>query len=254
MNEPINNPLPDAQPPQAAMAQGFVFPKASEILNHSWGLFKSRYKTLVYISLAPISAVFLGGLVAGVLAAMQKDHNLAFTLFICGLILLFIFLSLWGFCALIHNVMDEQQDIGFRESYTRSSHDIWPLILAGLLTGLAVFGGMLLLIVPGIIFGFWFSQTYYVVISEKLGAVEAMKKSKAYVQGNIKHIFLKGLYIGFIGAIIGIIISIIFGTLDKILKITLLYPITNLAFQILWYPLATVYAYKVFTYLKASKS
>jgi uncharacterized membrane protein len=54
---------------------------------------------------------------------------------------------------------------------------------ASLLTGILVFFGTLLLIIPGIIFAVWYLFTIYIVIFEKKDATEAMQSSKALVVG-----------------------------------------------------------------------
>lgn len=72
---------------------------------------------------------------------------------------------------------------------------IWTLLGASVLIGLAVFGGLLLFIVPGIIFGLWFCFTYFVIMDENLGAVAAMKRSKELAKGHLIEI-LGALFAG----------------------------------------------------------
>lgn len=58
------------------------------------------------------------------------------------------------------------------------------LVVAGTLTILAVYGGMLLLIVPGIMWGLAFSLSTAVVMAEPLGAVASMKRSAGLAKGS----------------------------------------------------------------------
>jgi hypothetical protein len=58
------------------------------------------------------------------------------------------------------------------------------LVGAGTLTILATYGGMLLLIVPGIVWGLSFSLSTAVVMAEPLGAVASMKRSAALAKGS----------------------------------------------------------------------
>jgi hypothetical protein len=58
------------------------------------------------------------------------------------------------------------------------------LLGAGTLTILATYGGMLLLIVPGIMWGLAFSLSTAVVMAEPLGAVASMKRSAALAKGS----------------------------------------------------------------------
>ena len=59
----------------------------------------------------------------------------------------------------------------------------WKFLGATLLTGLAIIGGMLLLIVPGIIFMLMFMFVMFIVIDRGLGPVVAMKESARITRG-----------------------------------------------------------------------
>lgn len=88
---------------------------------------------------------------------------------------------------------------------------IWPKLLtllgAGILVTLAVYAGILLLVVPGIIFGLWFALTTPAIIAEDLKATEGMKRSKRLAKGNLGKIFAVGFLAGLISGIINFIIS-----------------------------------------------
>lgn len=60
----------------------------------------------------------------------------------------------------------------------------WPsFLIAHICSGLLIFVGFILLIVPGIILAVWFSLISYVVVVEKAGPIEALKRSKNLVKG-----------------------------------------------------------------------
>lgn len=58
-------------------------------------------------------------------------------------------------------------------------------LVASILVVLAITGGLILLVVPGIIFGLWFSLTFYAMYDEDLDAIAAMKRSKELVSGHL---------------------------------------------------------------------
>lgn len=68
-----------------------------------------------------------------------------------------------------------------------------PFVLRSLgisiLTSLAVVGGFLLFVIPGFIFMAWFSLGMYVLVTENLGVVESMKRSKVLVRGRVWEIW-----------------------------------------------------------------
>jgi hypothetical protein len=70
---------------------------------------------------------------------------------------------------------------------------VWPkfltLILAGIFVVLVVYLGLLLLVVPGIIFSLWFALTTPAIVVENLKAIKGMERSKALASGNLGKIF-----------------------------------------------------------------
>jgi uncharacterized membrane protein len=70
-----------------------------------------------------------------------------------------------------------------------------PLVI-NILVGIAVFIGLLFLIVPGIVIGLGLSMSYFIVgDNPKIDGVEAMKQSWAMMRGNKTRLF--GLYLQF---------------------------------------------------------
>lgn len=60
---------------------------------------------------------------------------------------------------------------------------VFRYIVTMLLTGVIIFVGFVLLIVPGIIFAIWFSQVSYVFVTEDVSYMRALEKSREYVRG-----------------------------------------------------------------------
>jgi uncharacterized membrane protein len=63
-------------------------------------------------------------------------------------------------------------------------HPYWSYLAATLLVGLAILLGLVLLIVPGIIFGLMFMFTSFIVIDRGFGPIDAMKESKRITSGH----------------------------------------------------------------------
>ena len=95
----------------------------------------------------------------------------------------------------------------------------WNAVLAGFLVAVIVLFGLLLLIVPGIIFGckLWF--TPYLVVDRKMSAIEAMKESWRMTTGHAWKVFFVGVlgipitFAGILCLIVGVIISVMWITL-----------------------------------------
>lgn len=61
---------------------------------------------------------------------------------------------------------------------------IGPILVAGVLALLATYAGLLLLVVPGVIFGLMFSLAVPVVMAESLGPVKALGRSRALTKSH----------------------------------------------------------------------
>lgn len=77
-------------------------------------------------------------------------------------------------------------------------------IFSSILYGLIVLVGLLLFIVPGIIWGIKYSFYRYLIIDQKLGPIEALKKSGEITMGSKWNLFLFGILLGLIN-VVGVI-------------------------------------------------
>lgn len=96
------------------------------------------------------------------------------------------------------------QKTTLKAALQRSPHFALSFIVLGILTVLAVLGGLLLLIVPGIIFLAWFSMAAYVLVEEDISAIESMKRSKQLVKGRVVEalgVILFGSALGILGIV-----------------------------------------------------
>jgi uncharacterized membrane protein len=90
----------------------------------------------------------------------------------------------------------------------------WNSVLASLLVSVIVLGGLILLIVPGIIFACKLAFTPYLVVDRKMEVIAAIKESWRMTNGHALDIFLMGLLsivialAGILALGVGIIISI----------------------------------------------
>jgi hypothetical protein len=94
-----------------------------------------------------------------------------------------------------------EKPISVGESYKRTFQRLLPLIGTWLLVSLAIMGGSLLCLVPGILAAFWFSLATQVVVIEGMGGIAAMKRSKQLIAGQIGTLFVLGLLVGVINGI-----------------------------------------------------
>lgn len=162
---------------------------ATDIITKSWELYRKHWRQLgVYLLLLFIPTLFIFALSA--LGTRLNDFFPSSTV-ITNIILLIIFVAslvfnLWTYITLLHatkSLLLEQTAPDWKLSFNSTSHLIGPFIYTSILTALAVLGGTLLLIIPGIIFSVWYSFVTLVVVVEGKTGIKAMRLSKNLVAG-----------------------------------------------------------------------
>jgi hypothetical protein len=120
------------------------------------------------------------------------------------------------------------------------------LIGAGFLVVLIFYLGLLLLIVPGIIFALWFALTTPAIVIEDLKAIKGMSRSKNLASGNLGKIFSVGFLVLLISWVISMpfsfagsfLASILFS--GNIMIMTFVNQLVSLVGQILIVPIGAI--------------
>lgn len=119
-----------------------------------------------------------------------------------------------------------REKIEIKDMFAVFERNYWNAVIASLVTTIIVVIGLFMILVPGIIFACRLAFVPYLVIDEKMEAMEALKASWAMTKGNGWTIFFMGLLAFFI--IIAGLIVLIFGVLISAMWI-------YAAFAILYY-------------------
>lgn len=100
-------------------------------------------------------------------------------------ILIVLYLSILGSIAKIIGAAKriKGEEITVIECYRQAFSKFWSYIWVELLAVLVVLGGIILLIVPGMIFAIWFAFVGYVVVLENIKGKKALSFSKRIVRG-----------------------------------------------------------------------
>jgi hypothetical protein len=205
--------------------QGGIPPKAlGEILSAAFNIYKANASKLllivavVVVPLSFISALFSGVVFAGtkhpVIGTDRVVIDRSFGLFLAAALVTAI-ISIIISAALQAAILRAaaQATIGDpvdpEESYRFGFKRLGSVFLVSVLVGLAVAGGFILLIIPGVIFLVLFSVSVPVLIVENRRGREAMKRSWHLAKGHFWHALGVIVIAGLIaGAISGIISSI----------------------------------------------
>lgn len=161
---------------------------AKDLLLKSIDLYRKHLgRYLTYSALMAIPAILLSiaGASVGILMVVTKS-------FFTGLIIFVVFaiiFSLLGFLlslAFLRTVADDYMSkpmVSIMNAAKQAVPMIIPAILVSILTSLAIFCGMILLFIPGIIFIIWFTFSLHALILDDKHSVDALKYSRSLVSG-----------------------------------------------------------------------
>ncbi|MBD3311075.1 MAG: hypothetical protein GF349_01080 [Candidatus Magasanikbacteria bacterium] len=175
---------------------------AGNIISESIKLYRDNAKLfLQYMGL-----LFIPAAITSVLALFGNNGAMVFINLLVAIAAAVV--SIWISIAFIRAVVDRYQNKkagAIQPELQKATEMILPVVLVSILTGLAVLGGLILLIIPGIIFAVWFAFSYYIVILDNKKGTEALKASKQMVQGRWFGVFWRLLAPGIVFALLGFI-------------------------------------------------
>jgi hypothetical protein len=102
-----------------------------------------------------------------------------------------------------------KEPLDFRKTYAFAWKNLWKFSILVTLVFLATFGGVLLLIIPGIIFGVWLSFSNFVFIDKGLGVKASMGKSRELIKGRFWAVLYRLLVFGLFSGLAGAVVSAI---------------------------------------------
>src|SRR3990167_5963268 len=151
--------------------------RAGEIITKSFTLYSdNRRLFLRYVGVMFIPYFFLM-LTAVALQALQfgtftfMANKWAGLAFFAALGIIFAIASLWAWITLMRVIASRYNETtphSLRDELRTAKSFIVPTIVVGILTALIVFGGILLLIIPGIIFAIWLAFSVQAVIFDNI--------------------------------------------------------------------------------------
>ena len=227
-----------------------------ELLNRTWQIYRTKIKVLLGIMAIPLFFIliftFIGfiPLLFGFFLSLKLRSALFFLGFIV-IVLIFGFLSYiiptWLQLALIYITKERDKEIGVKESLIRVKNKIIPSLWIEILYGLIVIVGLILLVIPGIIFSVWYFFAIYILASEGLRGRKALSRSKELVSGN----FGKVLWRLFIVIIIAVAGNYLFNFL--IINILQAPSFLEDIFGLVMFPFFIIYCFLLYENLKNLK-
>ena len=130
-------------------------------------------------------------------------------------------------------------------TFKKAFHYFFPLLWAAILTGLVVFGGFALLIVPGIMLSILVYVSPAIVVHENLRGVQALQKSWHYISGRKWKVFLRLVVFSVVAIIATLAFQVLFGFVSSYLA--------TFAINVLVIPFAYVFVQYLYADLAKSR-
>ena len=174
-----------------------------DVINETFSVYGANFGPLIGSALVVFIVV---GIIAGILDAIG-----GVILGILSTIVLLAGEALYaGFVVkLVEDVRDGRRDLTMGDLFSAAAPSILPLIAFGILFGLGVFAGLILFVIPGLIFLTMWSVGAPAIVAEGAGPIEAFGRSWRLVRGNGWSVFGSLLLILIIVAVVRLVLLII---------------------------------------------
>lgn len=187
-----------------------------ECLSFAWSTFKSRPWIFVQAGLLLFLVNIAVNLVQTLLESGAKSSGEVAVL-VLGILsavigMIVSFLVSMGETAFFLRAHDATNEVSVKDLW--HPRPFWKFVGTTLLAGVIILIGLVLLIVPGIIAGIMLMFVGYAVIEEKLGPIDALKKSVALTKGNRWKLFQLALLtlglniLGFLALLVGLFVTV----------------------------------------------
>jgi len=231
-----------------------------QLFSETWKFFQENFNKLFLITLVMMSPSIIMQLIQIILASFldnttdvnQALANLYPLDIVVPLVMLVLFLfsivaGVWGTIALITYIQEKDPKLSIHEAFNKNAGLFWSYLWASIIVGVLVLLGTLALLIPGIYLAIAYTLFNYILVSEKLPARQAVKKSRLLVKDywwDVLGRFLVLLII-FIAAAILLSVTV---ALSKII-----YSFVIIILSLLATPFMTVYFFNVYQNLKKIK-
>ncbi|MEP6910386.1 MAG: hypothetical protein ABI896_08155 [Actinomycetota bacterium] len=150
----------------------------SGVIGEGWKLYKAHWRHLITFSFV----IYAGVAALGALLTAGLTWLGALIAAIISFIAFF-----WLQAALVKavdDVRDGRADFSLGETFSQARQHLGSVVVASILAALAIFIGLILLIVPGLVLMTWWAVIIPVIVLENRSAGEAFTRSRELVKGH----------------------------------------------------------------------
>ena len=253
-----------------------IFPGGWQLIGQSWQQFKAKWKDfikpylflliplVILIAVLAAYAVFRfvfdqSGLGAsGAMSIVNVVLGLLGILALVAVIVLSLLLPLVYFFLIKH--LEEKEEHTVKQLFKKASKNFWPYLFILILSALVILGGIILLIIPGIMFAVWYSMAVLVFVFEGVRGWAALKRSRQLVKHYAWTIFARLLVFQVFILVLSLPNYILQATIAYLpSQIVLLWTliiivgIYSLVINFIIFPLSCIYSYHIYNNLRRIK-
>jgi uncharacterized membrane protein len=186
--------------------------KPTEYIKEAWAIYTKKENFIFFARIMAVLVIVptVIGFVTGYFypADYMKNGDFSNTPMLIGFIiatLLSVFVALWSqtsqYFAILQMGTDEKKvfNLGFK--------NMGRLFLASLVIGVMVFFGVILLVIPGIILGVWFSFSVFLVLDKNMKIKDALKTSKQMAKGNFWKVLGRSFVFGLFSLVVSMVLT-----------------------------------------------
>ena len=170
----------------------------SEIIVQSFKFYKNNWRHLIpYMVLSFLPTIILeclgimGIYIYALIPSLTITHEIVILLVLAATFVFDIWISVAFTRAAKTLLQNEPGGDSWQTLFNNSSQTIWPAFYTSMLTALAVLLGLILFVVPGVIFTIWYGFAFNAVALENKSGMAALSYSKQLVVGRWWPIFIR---------------------------------------------------------------
>jgi len=208
-------------------------PGVSILFRDSWDLYKSRFRIFTSILILPVAFILVAAILGNALLS---------SIFAVVSVIFFIV----AYPAIIYSITNENQS-DVKTSYGVGFGKLFPYLWLAILTNLVVIGGLIMGVIPGLMFSFWFIFSVFILFVEDKRGLEALLKSKEYVRGYFWPVLGRIILLVLCVVVIAMMLSLVIGE-DKRSE-----DVLNAVLQLFVMPFFISYSFNIYRGLQALK-
>lgn len=185
----------------------------AEVFAEAWKLYTRFAGRLILV------AAIVYGFLSLVSAAIGPTRNPWLIAVEVALNVVGIFWVQGALVVVADDLRDGKLDLSIGETFRRVEPRLVPLILAGLVVGLAVGAGLVLLVIPGLILMAYWSSVVPAVVLERKGVLEAIKRSQRLASGDVLRIVVIIVISVLVTNVVAAVITALLGALPRFVDV-----------------------------------